>query len=148
MSIVQRKAKDSELAEPVYAELASVTIPGWFDEDEQPVTSAVVSITEAPVAAKKESKVEALRKQFEAAWYASGAEHRDGLPYVSRSALKAKLMKDGCTELTAEKKMKPGYPDQLIGALIIAEIISPFAEGWVVSNESDASALMLGKDKR
>ena len=148
MSIVQRKAKDSELAEPVYAELTSVTIPGWFDEDEQPVSSAVVSLTEAPVAPKKESKVAALRKQFEAAWYASGAEDKDGLPYVSRSALKAKLVADGCTELTAEKKMKPGYPDQLIGALIIAEIISPFADGWVISNKVDASALMLDKNKR
>ena len=148
MSIIQRKSKDSELAEPVYAELTSVTIPGWLDEDEQPVSSAVVSITEAPVAPKKESKVTALRKQFEAAWYASGAEDRDGLPYVSRSALKTKLVADGCTELTAEKKMKPGYPDQLIGALIIAEIISPFAEGWVISNKVDASALMLDKNKR
>jgi hypothetical protein len=100
------------------------------------------------VAPQKESKVVALRKQFEAAWYASGAEDRDGLPYLSRSALKAKLMKDGCTELTAEKKMRPGYPDQLIGALIVAEIISAFDHGWVVSNEADASALMLGKNKR
>jgi phage/plasmid primase-like uncharacterized protein len=148
MSIVQRKSKDAELSEPVYAELQSVTIPNWFDEDDQPVTSAVVALVEAPVAVKKESKVDGLRKQFEAAWYASGAEERSGLPYLSRSALRAKLIADGCSEATADKKLKPGSADQLIGALLIAEIISPTASGWVVSNEVHATALLLEKGKR
>lgn len=148
IQIVQRKSKDAELAEPVWAELQSVTIPGWMDEDAQPVTSAVVSLTEAPVAAKKESKVESLRKQFEAAWWASGAEDRNGMPYVTRSALRAKLLEDGCTEATADKKMKPGSADQLIGALLIAEIISPFGSGWVVSNDVQASAMMMARGSR
>jgi phage/plasmid primase-like uncharacterized protein len=148
IQIVQRKSKDAELAEPIYAELTSVTIPGWFDEDEQAVTSAIVSLVEAPVAAKKESKVETLRKQFEAAWYDSGADEKNGMPYITRSALKAKLMGDGCTEATADKKLKPGYPDQLIGALLVAEIISPFGNGWVVSNDVQASAMMMSRGKR
>ena len=148
MQIVQRKSKDAELAEAVWAELTSVTIPGWLDEDGQAVTSAVVSLTEAPVAAKKENKVETLRKQFEAAWYASGAEDRNGMPYLTRAALRAKLIEDGCTEATADKKLKPGSADQLIGALLIAEIISPFGNGWVVSNEAHASGMLLGKASR
>ena len=41
MQIVQRKSKDAELAQTVHVELQQVTIPGWMDEDEQPVTSAV-----------------------------------------------------------------------------------------------------------
>jgi phage/plasmid primase-like uncharacterized protein len=148
MSIVQRKSKDAELAEPVYAVLQSVEIPGWMDEDGQPVTSAIVSLTEAPVTAKKESKVDGLRKQFEAAWYGSGAEELDGAPYITRSALKAKLMADGCSEATADKKMKPGSADQLIGALLIAEIITPAGNGWVVSNEIHATAMRVGKTLR
>ena len=148
MQIVQRKSKDAELAEPVYAELVSVTIPGWMDEDGQAVTSAIVSLTEAPVAPKKESKVEGLRKQFEAAWYAAGAEDKDGLPYLSRLALRAKLISDGCSESTADKKLKPGSADQLIGMLMNAEIISPFGNGWVVSNEVHSMAMMLDKNKR
>lgn len=145
LQIVQRKSKDAELAEGVWAQLTSVTIPGWLDEDGQAVTSAVVSLTEAPAAAKKESKVDGLRKQFEAAWWASGADEYEGLPYLTRSALKAKLVADGCSEATADKKMKPGYPDQLIGALLIAEIISPALNGWVVSNEVQASAMLMSK---
>ena len=148
MQIVQRKSKDAELAEPVYAELQSVTIPGWLDEDGQPVTSAVVSLTDAPQKPKKESKVDGLRKQFEAAWWASGAEEHSGLPYVSRSALRSKLVADGCTEATADKKMRPGSADQLIGALLIAEIISPSGNGWVVSNKVHASALMMERNQR
>ena len=148
MEIVQRKSKDAELAEPVYAELQSVEIPGWLDEDGLPVTSAVVSLTDAPQKPKKESKVDGLRKQFEAAWWASGAEEHSGLPYVSRSALRAKLIEDGCAEATADKKLKPGYPDQLIGALIIADIISPSGNGWVIHNEFHASALMVARGDR
>ena len=148
MEIVQRKSKDSELAEPVYAELQSVEIPGWLDEDGLPVTSAVVSLTEAPQKPKKESKVDGLRKQFEAAWWASGAEEHSGLPYVSRSALRAKLVADGCTEVTADNKMRPGSSDKLIGSLIIADIISPAKNGWVVINEMHASAMMLARGER
>jgi hypothetical protein len=107
-----------------------------------------VSLTEAPVAAKKDSKVESLRKQFEAAWWASGAEEKNGMPYLTRSALRAKLIADGCTEATADKKLKPGSADQMIGALLIAEIISPSGNGWVVSNDVQASAMMMARGSR
>jgi hypothetical protein len=57
-------------------------------------------------------------------------------------------MEDGCTEATADKKMKPGSADQLIGALLIAEIISPFGNGWVVSNDVQGSAMMMSRGAR
>ena len=145
IQIVQRKSKDAELADPVWAELTSVTIPGWMDEDGQPVTSAVVSLTEAPVAPKKESKESVFFKVFSDAWWASGAEEKHGSPYVTRSALRAKLM-ESCNEATADKKLKPGYTDQPVGALLAAEIISPFENGWVVSDGVYASGLLLRKN--
>ena len=57
-------------------------------------------------------------------------------------------MEDGCTEATADKKLKPGSADQLIGALLIAEIISPFGNGWVVSNDVQGSAMMMSRGAR
>lgn len=42
MEIIQRKSKDAELAATLYATLEKVIIPGWFDEDGEPVTSAVL----------------------------------------------------------------------------------------------------------
>jgi hypothetical protein len=44
--------------------------------------------------------------------------------------------------------MKPGSPDQLIGALLIAEMISPFGEGWVVTNPVYASAMLIERNRR
>ena len=42
MEIIQRKSKDAELAPTLYATLEKVIIPGWLDEDGEPVTSAVL----------------------------------------------------------------------------------------------------------
>lgn len=145
IEIVQRKSKDAEMAQPVFAELKSVQIPGWYDEDGEPVGSAIVDVVAAPAPAKKDSKVDSLRKQFEAAWWASGADEINGRPYLTRSALRAKLIEDGCSEATADKKMKPGSADQLIGALIVAGIIRPEDNGWVVCNEVHAASLMMAR---
>jgi phage/plasmid primase-like uncharacterized protein len=143
IQIVQRKSKDAEIAKPVYVELQQVTINGWIDEDDQPVTSAVISHTEAPTAPKKESKVDGHRKVFENAWWASGADQRGDLPYLSRSALRAKLMADGRKERTIENDMSASYPDKLIGALIAAEIIAPSDHGWVVINPIHGSSMIM-----
>jgi hypothetical protein len=148
MEIVQRKSKDSEMAQPVYAELRSVEIPGWLDEDGEQVKSAVVEIcAEAPAKPerKKESKVDGFRKQFENAWWESGAEELDGVPYVSRSALRDILLKVGKTERTVRNDLDPSYNDKMIGALMLAEIISKTENGWVICNEISASALLIRK---
>ncbi len=145
MQIVQRKSKDAELAETVYVELQQVAIPGWRDEDDQQVTSAVIVQTQAPIAPKKESKMDSHRKTFENAWWGTGAEIRDGLPYISRSALKDKLAADGRKPRTIENDLSAAYPDKLIGALILAEIISPLEHGWTVIDDVQSSAMMMRK---
>ena len=145
MQIVQRKSKDAELAETIHVELQQVAIPGWRDEDNQQVTSAVIVQTEAPTAPKKESKLDAHRKTFENAWWGTGAEIREGLPYVSRSALKDKLAADGRKPRTIENDLSAAYPEKLIGALILSEIISPLEHGWMVVDEVQASAMMMRK---
>ena len=146
MQIVQRKSKDAELAQTVHVELQQVTIPGWYDEDNQPVTSAVIVETSAPVQiTKKDSKIDTHRKTLESAWWGTGAEEREGLPYISRSALKDKLAADGRKPRTIENDLSPAYPDKLIGALILAEIISPLEHGWVVVDDVQSSAMMMRK---
>jgi hypothetical protein len=147
MQIVQRKSKDAELAQPIYVELQQVTIPGWYDEDGQPVTSAVVVQAEAvDTASRKESsKIEAHRKTFENAWWASGCEERNGRPYLSRSALKDKLLSDGNAERTVRNMVNPSYGDKLIGALLQAGLIEAYEHGWVMANDTHASALLMRK---
>jgi len=145
MQIVQRKSKDAEMAQTVYAELRQVTIPAWYDEDNQPVTSAVLVEAQAPAIIKKDSKIESHRKTFENAWWGTGAEVREGLPYISRSALKDKLAQDGRKPRTIENDLSPSYPEKMIGALILSEIISPIEHGWMVVDEVQSSAMLMRK---
>ena len=147
IQIAQLKAKDSELAKPVFVELQQVIIPGWFDEDNEPVTSAVLEPAEPPVAAQKDTKLGEHRKVFENAWWASGAEERDGAPYVSRSAmldyLKGHL---GHTEKTAQIYVRPSSKGRLIHDLLVAEIIAAFEHGWIVIDPVQASAMLVRKN--
>jgi phage/plasmid primase-like uncharacterized protein len=147
MQLVQRKSKDAEMAEPVYLDLQQVTIPGWYDEDNHPVTSAITIEAEAPAApAKKDSKIDGHRKTWENAWWASGAEVRDELPYLSRSALKDKLTQDGNAERTVRNMINPSYNDKLIGALLQADMIQNTEHGWVMVDEVQASTMMMRKN--
>lgn len=147
MQLVQRKSKDAEIAKNVFLSLQQVTIPGWVDEDNEPVTSAVIiQSAEIKVPTKKDSKIDSHRKTFENAWWASGAEEREGLPYLSRSALKDKLLSDGNAERTVKNMINPSYSDKLIGMLIQAHQIQPFEHGWIFVDQMQSSAMLMRKN--
>ena len=146
MQLVQRKSKDAEIAKPIFLDLQQVTIPGWYDEDNQAVTSAVVIESVAPATpAKKDSKIDGFRKVWENAWWASGAEDLGGAPYLTRSALKDKLAADGNAERTIRNMVNPSYNDKLIGALLQAGVIEATEHGWIVVDEAQSSAMMMRK---
>lgn len=114
-----------------------------------PATTCVAVPDDAPRAQKadkKEGKFDGFRKQFENAWFEAGCEIRENNPYVSRAALKRKLMADGMKESTAEKKMKPGTATELIGMLTNAGVIVEFEHGWMVVNDVHASAMFMRKN--
>ena len=146
IQIVQRKSKDAEEAATVFASLKLVQIKGWLDEDGEPVSSAVLVAEDAPPERKKDSKLDGHRKTWERAWWAGGAEAREGSPYVSRSALKDMLTADGNAERTVRTMVNPSYSDKLIGALIQGEIIESFEHGWIMVDEVNSSAMMLRKN--
>jgi phage/plasmid primase-like uncharacterized protein len=149
MQIVQRKSKDAELAETVYAELQQVVIPGWLDEDGEAVTSAVVVEAAPPTPTKNDNKIDSHRKTFENAWWASGAEDRNGKPYLSRSAMMDYLVtKMGISEASAKTYIKPSTKGKIIADLLMAEIIESFEHGWVVIDDTQASAMMIRRSER
>jgi phage/plasmid primase-like uncharacterized protein len=149
MQIVQRKSKDAEMAQTVFVELQQVTIPGWYDEDNQPVTSAIIVQSQAPTSAKKDGKIDSHRKTFENAWWASGAEERNGQPYLSRSAMLDYLIqKMDVSETSAKQYLKPSVPGKPIADLLTAEIIEAFEHGWLVINETHASSMLIRKSER
>ena len=149
MQIVQRKSKDAELAQTVYVELQQVTIPGWYDEDQQPVTSAVIVPAQAPTIAKKNSKIDSHRKTFENAWWSSGAEERNGSPYLSRSAMVDYLVqKMDLSETSARFYTKPSANGKPIADLLVAEIIESVEHGWIVIDNVQASAMLIRRSAR
>jgi putative DNA primase/helicase len=147
LQLVQRKSKDAEIASPIFMDLHQVTIPRWYDEDNQPVTSAVPIQASAPAApSKKDSKIDAHRKMWENAWWASGAEVVNEQPYLSRSALKDKLATDGNAERTVRNMINPSYNDKLIGALLQAGMIEPTDHGWIMVDQTQASSMLMRKN--
>ena len=145
IEIVQRKSKDAEEAATIFAELQSVPITGWLDEDGEQVTSAVLVAGVEPVKAKKDSPLAKQQKTFENAWWNSGAEDIDGVPYLSRSALIQKLEDDGMAERTIKNMTNPSYENKLIGALIIANMIAKNSGGWTIIDAVWSSAMMVNR---
>jgi len=148
MQLVQRKSKDAELSKDIFCELESVIIPDWYDEDDEPVSSAVLAILEEsdyqPV--KKESKLDGFRKVWESAWWATNAEIRNDKPYLTRSGLKEKLIIDGVSERTAVNKINPSREGDLIHTLLNGEIIQAFEHGWIMIDLVQISVLLMRKN--
>ena len=148
MQLTQRKSKDAELARDVYARLESVAIPGWLDEDGEQVTSAVLCVVsegDLLTIDSKPSKHDEAVRTLERAWWASGCEDRGGLPYLSRSALRELLVKDGASERTAKNNTEASRPGGLIAKMLNAGILESCEHGWLFVNEAQASAMMLSR---
>ena len=147
MELIQRKSKDSEAAAPIYGDLVSVPIKGWFDEDGDPVTSAVFEQVDAPKKAdKKDSKLAANIKMINRAWWKGSAEmDKLGRPYIVRSVLKSMLEEDGWSDSNVKINLLPSQNERLIGSLINGGIIEPSDHGWAVIDENTASQWRLSK---
>jgi phage/plasmid primase-like uncharacterized protein len=151
IEIIMRKSKDSEIAQPLYAELKKVTIEGWVDEDGEPVTSAVfcqVAAADMPVSAtKKDKSLAKFTRLFERAWYASGCERDGDSPYVSRSSMINFLtVNEGMSDRSAEQVVKSSAKGKLINRLIDEKMITEIANGWSIIDQNWLSAVNLSAD--
>lgn len=107
-------------------------------------TAAVTAVTAVTHGAK--SKVEQYRKLFENAWWVSGAELRQGAPYVSRSALLDYLMtKMGLGEASARQYVKPSATGKMISELLTGQMIEAHEHGWLVVDNLMATSMTLKK---
>ena len=148
MEIIQRKSKDAEIAETMYCRLDSVAIRGWYDEDNEPVTSAVVrqvDATEKREKAKAPSQLDKHRKLIERAFWHGGAEVREDSPYISRSAFKDMLENDGIAASSVKNYVKASYQNGPVANLLNSEIIATYEHGWIVTDLVMASALLMAR---
>ena len=149
IEIVQRKSKDAEMAAPVYVDLQSVAIPGWLDEDNEAVSSAVVVKGEMPENKKKNTND--LFVDFEKAWWVSGAEDRGGAPYLTKSVLRDYAVTNGIASFPkseaagSRRNLIDGKDARYINKLIEAKLIEPHENGWIVIDPGTASGMMLKK---
>ena len=95
---------------------------------------------------KKPTKHDENNRTVERAWWSSGAENRDGLPYISRSALRDLMVKDGMAERTAKNKTEASRPEGIIAPLLNAGVLEPFEHGWVFKNEAQVSAMLMQRN--
>jgi hypothetical protein len=149
MQVVQRKSKDAELAPTINVELHQVTIPGWFDEDGQPVTSAVIVQSQHQESTPKtDNKLATHRRTIENAWWASGTPEKSGKPYIERGALLDYLVnKMGVIESTALVYLRPSNHGKLICELLVSQVIEATDGGWIVVDPVEARAMMIRKNE-
>lgn len=130
LQVVQRKSKDAELAEDLTAELVSVPITGWLDEDGEQVSSAVVVLTNRQPAQKDTAKTHQHQQTFRRAWEHGGAVWRDSSPYVSRDALREVFLMDGISEKAVRNYLNPNASHKPVHVLTQAGYVVATTDGW------------------
>jgi phage/plasmid primase-like uncharacterized protein len=96
---------------------------------------------------KKPTKHDENVRTVERAWWSSNAETRDGFPYISRSALREMLVRDGMAERTAKNKTEASRPEGIIAQLLNAGVLQAFEHGWIFINQVQISAMMMQKSE-
>lgn len=146
LQVVQRKSKDAELAEDLTAELVSVPITGWIDEDGEQVTSAVLALTDrAPAGSKKDSaKMHQHQQTFRRAWEHGNMRWEGSFPYVSRDDLRSVFLIDGISEKAVRNYLNPSTEHKPLHALIQAGYVISTDGGWsIVQGEWVAQLRMV-----
>lgn len=92
---------------------------------------------------KKPTKHDENIRTIERAWNTSGREIRNEMPYISRSALRELLIKDGASERTAKNKTESSRADGLISPMLNAGALEQFEHGWRVIDNVLASGMLL-----
>jgi putative DNA primase/helicase len=143
IKIEPRKVKDGEEPDPIYCDLESVTIPGWLDEDGEPVKSAVPIKVAAPEKAKPGRPAHDNRDIFRRCWYGQedNAEMIDGKPYLTRSAL-ATFLEDieGKKPLVARKYVQES--GHFVKPLLDDGWLAVSGEGYVVADDIDVATMV------
>ena len=144
LEIVQRKSKDAELAVNQQAQLRTITIPGWKDEDGHAVTSAIIDQAEEPPP-KIDDKLSKRKDRFMRAWFDCSAPlDIDGNPWIGTKTLRTWLVDtEGLKPTSADKEIKLSDSGRLLNVLSEKGLIEENTNGWSVTDDSWASAMRL-----
>ena len=147
IKIEPRKVKDGEEPDPIYCDLESVTIPGWLDEDGEPVKSAVPITTVAPAKAKPGRPAHDNKDIFRRAWWDQQDQAElteDGAPYLTRAAL-AHFLEHTEGKKAAVAKQYAKASGTFIKPLIDDGWIVEYGQGYAIADETDKLAMVKVK---
>lgn len=153
-TVTMRKAKDSEVAEPVAFQLSKITVPSWYTRRGEAVTTAIVTITEGGAQEEGAAEEKASDKRatnlriIERAWYEGEGQFKDDVPFVEREVLRAMLKKDGRKPRGIRNALNPSYGDQIIGFLINSGDIRADKTGWFIEAKDLRSQLAVRLGQR
>lgn len=74
------------------------------------------------------------------------AEKNGSRPYISQSGLKEYLQNQGYSAAKIRRAVDPANSDGLIGGLLQANMVQPFEHGWIIVDDTWASAMMMSKN--
>lgn len=145
LTIVQRKQKDAELAEPMFMRLTRVDLD-WIDEDGDRVSSAVATLVDADDVERqtqRESKVMARSRQmFENAFKAVG-RLSNGQPFLSASDWNAWTK----TQVWENDGKRRKVLSEAKKTLIDSGWLADHLEGFMVKDAVAAGVLVIGMPK-
>jgi len=148
------KMKDAEEPEPMFGKLEYVEL-GWTDEDGEEIKGAAFEMCEAVEKTekpKKESKVTGYMKTFTNAWVDSKCDLNNNNPYISNSALRDFLVKEGIYQdgASVRNQLSASRENSFIRVLIDSQLIKSIifnnkVSGYEVVNNDFSSQLLLLK---
>jgi hypothetical protein len=143
VTLKQTKMKDSEVALPLYMVLESVAITGWYDEDNEQVTSAVVIPSEAPEVPESASDAKYIQALTDA-WKARGVVDADGDCYLSKEGWREYLLGTGRSKESARKALQENS-NRMVTKLLDGKVIEAKDAGFIVTDSVLMSILLMTK---
>lgn len=140
----QVKNKDADEAMPKQFTLESIKIDGWFDEDQEAVTTAVYRESSKVVVRPEEEHMKRVLK----AWKLAGSHTEDGKKIVHKKDITNFLINEECMSLEyAKKTMKPSAKGKMINVLLAKDKISEFnRESYILLGGGNLSNIAIPKN--
>jgi len=133
----QVKSKDSELQASKLFNLESIKIDGWFDEDDEAVTTAVYK---EGVKVEKGGNQDHLDK-FLGAWKYAGSHLEDGKKFVSKVDIREYLINtEMMSDKSAKQYMKPSAKGKFINMLLSSKQIEEKGEHYIMCRGGNLSS--------
>jgi len=143
MEVKQVKSKDAELQASKFFTLDSLVIDNWYDEDNEPVKTAILREAQEPKKEDNDVKLKTHLKIIESVWKNSDRKKIDGKPAFDRRDIIKFLVESGKSEESAKQETKPSQTGRLINNLLKENKINKKGEQYIIVDKTLLSIFSL-----